>query len=399
MKVTRIWFDPPHVHWGRVIVTAVLVSIVFALWVAQRRGLFEEVPARVVAVASAPASAVALSRPAPASEPVPRAAPAAARAASSAEIVCGLGTVDFDAKDGVRLAQLKAEAEAQLQVHRQRVLPGWLEEMKSSPDVQVQAAAWRMELRRDGQARLEAPASADGALDSLDALARLAQRSRDPLVYAWAMQACDLYRGRVAAPTCAALNVEAWAERDPGNAFVWLFAAGQPGVAVQQRTLYLERALAAEALRSAWGALQPVLARAAPRDEPPLDRSVRLLEATADEGFAALGPRAVLDACQESVLAQGARRQQCERLAVFLTERADTLDLAIVGRSIGERLGWSADRVSRLKMQTQALQALEPAQTSVTDGCAGLARAESYFAEVARYGELGALRRRQAAAR
>ncbi|MBS0444029.1 MAG: hypothetical protein JSR38_18910 [Proteobacteria bacterium] len=398
MDPRRIWFDPPHLRWGRVLATVLIASALLGLWVAQRRGLFDEPQARaVVAVGAAAASAPRRAEGGRAPESAPIAAVAPAKAASSVELICGLGAVNFDPGDEKRAEQAAHEAFDKLQAHRERVMPGWLEEMKSSSDEQVQAGAWFLEAREALAKQPEATNKAE-ALDSLDELARLAERSRDPLPYALAFQTCELFQRVATAPACSALRVEAWAERDPGNAFPWLVAASRQGVTAQRRSQYIENAIAAGEMRGTWGALHGVLAKAAPANEAPLDRSVRFFEAMAADSVVAVPQSIVVDHCSDNALRQGARRQQCERLAAFLTDKGDSYLFASVGAGIGRRLGWSEDRLARLKAEQEAfIGALPP--DILGAGCDGLARAEAYFADVAKYGELGALRRRQQAER
>ncbi|MFT3664544.1 hypothetical protein [Piscinibacter sp.] len=401
MKLHRIWFDPPHLRWGRVLWTVAIATALLALWLAQRRGLFDEPPPQHAAPPASPvASVVAMASRRAASAPI--AAPAVAKAsapaaaASSVEIVCGLGEVSFDPNDQKQAERAAREALDKLEAHRQRVLPGWLEEMKSSTDEQVQAGAWFLETQREWVQRFEA-GKGSAPLESLDELARLAERSRDPLPYALAFQACEMFRDRVAAPACAALRVESWAERDPSNAFVWISAAGQQGLDPARRSQYVERALAAESMRGNWGAMHRVLAKAAPPSEAPLDRSVRFFEGAAADAF--VGELQVVNAhCGDAALRQGERRQQCERLAAFLADKGDSVLSITVGTGIGRRLGWSEDRLARYQREREALTDLLPPEIA-SSGCDGLARAEAYFADVAKYGELGALRRRRQAAR
>ena len=398
MDPRRIWFDPPHLRWGRVIATVLIASALLGLWVAQRRGLFDEPQARaVVAVGAAAASAPRRAEGERAPESAPIAAVAPAKAASSVELICGLGAVSFDPGDEKQLEALTDEANKKLQAHRKRALPGWIEEMKSSADVQVQAAGWLLEARDVWLKRTEWAQSPEST-DALEELARVAQRSRDPLVYALAVQSCEIYRVRTTPAACRGLSVEEWAQRDPGNAFPWLFGMGGEGVDAQRRSLYAERALASETIRSSWGTSYSILAKAAPRDEAPLDRSVRFRESLSIDSYVSLVRSGVLEHCKDSELRQGARRQQCELLATFMTDKSESLMEAEFGNAIGRRLGWSADRLARLDKQRQALSEMTPKDADFA-GCDGLARAEAYFADVSKYGERGALRRRQQAAR
>lgn len=398
MDPRRIWFDPPHVRWGRVVATVLIASALVGLWVAQRRGLFDEPRARaVVAIGAAAASTPRRAEGGRAPESAPIAAVAPAKAASSVELICGLGAVSFDPGDEKQLEALTNEANEKLQAYRKRVLPGWIEEMKSSADEQVQAAGWLLEARDVWLKRTEW-AQPPESTDALEELARVAQRSRDPLVYALAVQSCEIYRVRTTPAACRGLSVEEWAQRDPGNAFPWLFGMGGEGVDAQRRSLYAERALASETIRSSWGTSYSILAKAAPRDEAPLDRSVRFRESLSIDSYVSLVRSGVLEHCKDSELRLGSRRQQCELLATFMTDKSESLMEAEFGNAIGRRLGWSADRLARLDKQRQALLEMTPKDADLA-GCAGLARAEAYFADVAKYGELGALRRRQQAER
>lgn len=400
MDPRRIWFDPPYVRWGRVAATVLIVTVLVGLWVAQRRGLFE--PARTPVVvagggtaASGPAGSSAR-KIGSAAVAMPLAASAPASAASSIEVYCGLGPVTIDAGDEAQVERVNAQANEKLQAHRARVLPGWLEEMKSSPDLQVQAAAWFLEARDVWLKRTES-AQPPESLDALSELARLAQRSRDPLIYALAYQSCDVYRPRATAQACDGLTIEAWAERDPGNAFPWLYGVGAQGTDALQRSRFAGRALAGDSIRSTWGALHSMLARAAPPQEAPLDRSVRFWEAMSADSFLQVAQGGLLEHCKDSELRQGARRQQCEHLAAFVSDKADTFADAAFGRAIGKRLGWSEDRLTRLRAETENLMMAVPGDAALV-GCDGLARGEAFFAEVAKYGEIGALRRRRQAA-
>lgn len=400
MEPLRIWFDPPHVRWGRVVVTVVVVTALVGVWVAQRRGVSDGAPERVplaVAPTSAAAPATRVKPPeAAASELRQLVANAPASAASSVEFYCGLPAENVDPNDDAQMKWAAEAAHDKLQAHRARVLPGWLEEMKSSADEQVQAAAWFLELREASTGRAES-ARTSGVADAVNELALLAQGSRDPLTYALAFESCETYRGAAGIPACEGLKVEAWAERDPGNAYPWLFAAGLDRIDARQRTRYVDGVLASTFMRGSWGSLVPVMARAAPQGEPPLDRSVRFFEAMSAglSGMSALS--GVFGHCGENALRNGVRRQQCEHLATFLTERSDTFFEAGLGSALGKRLGWSQDRLDRLNAEREGLQRAMPEGAELA-GCRGLARAEAYFADVARYGEIGALRRRQQAA-
>lgn len=303
--------------------------------------------------------------------------------------------MEFDPNNKAQVDEAVARALSALEARADRSMPGWIEEMKSSTDVRHQAAAWALEARREWVNGVLA-GDKTRPLTSLAELVRLAQRSRDPLPYALAFQFCELQGLRQSVPACGSLSAAAWAERDPGNALPWLMGAAQ-SQEPQRRVEYVERALASEGVRSSTGLVQKLLGDAVGVQADPLDRSAGLHEALSGEATLMVSQFDLSSLCSDSELRQGAVRQQCERLATYLTDRSDSVLAVNTGQMIGSRLGWSIDRLERSRRDLSAL--LEQAPTDgMTSGCDGLARAEAYFADVAKYGEIGALRRRQQAA-
>ncbi len=399
MDPRRIWFDPPHVRWGRVMATVLIVTALVGLWVAQRRGLFDDAPERVVPAISPVGSAIAVAAGRAAS--APGVAMAAAPAASSAELICGLGQVDFDPSDKEQIEKLARDANEGLQAYRQRVLPGWLEEMKDSADEPTRAIAWFAEAieswRTKGLKAAEEqnkPWAKTGVrFDGLDELARLADRSSDPKVYALAMSACGLLSDDPATTPCGLLSFAEWARRDPSNGYPWLLAVGQAPKGSAQRSELIERAMASGEVRVPWGLAHALLTKALPATGSRLDRSVVAFEAMALDGIQTMPPIGLMDYCREEELRKGERRTQCDRLAAFLAEKSDSLLLRKFARNIGRNVGWSKDRLDVIERDWQDMAAASP---SLDDfgGCESLARTEAYFADVTKYGEIGALRRR-----
>lgn len=399
MQPLRIWFDPPHVRWGRVAVTVVVVTALVGLWVAQRRGAFEEAPAAVDSrTGAAPEPGHPTLRPERGPRPLAQALRLAGEPAggtSAVELVCGLGAMPFDHTGEAQVDKAHAQALSALEAHADRAMPGWIEEMKSSSDARVQAGGWAIEARREWTKALGSGERTKPST-GLAELVRLAERSRDPLPYALAFQLCELQGLRQSTPACGALSARAWAERDPGNALPWLMGAAQ-SEDPQRRAEYVERALASEAMRSSSGVIQRLMVDAVGAAADPLDRSARLHEAAAAEAMLMVAQFDQGSLCSDGELRQAAVRQQCERLATHLTERSDSVLGVNTGQIIGGRLGWSVDRLERSRRELSALSEQAPREI-VTSGCEGLARAEAYFADVAKYGEIGALRRRLQAA-
>lgn len=410
MDPLRIWFDPPHVRWGRVVVTVLVATGLVALWVAQRRGMFDDAPAVVLAAGTAASTATAGAVAAKVAPPasgvaVSTAAPVPGRAASSAEFVCGLGAVSFDPQDEKQIEALSEEAHARLDAYRAKVLPGWQEEMKEHPDEAVQAVAWlaeavefwRTKVLPAAEEQRKPWAQIDMQNDGLDGLALLARSSSDPQVYAMAMNACGLLVDFSPRTACAGLSFEEWARRDPDNGYPWLLASNYQPKGSLRRAELIERAMAAKQVRSAWGYAYGPLAKALRPSASPLDRSAIFAQALSLDSVQLMAPVSVIDHCREDELRKGNRRTQCEHLATYLADRSDSFLLKNLGRGIGRNLGWSKDRLDVFMNELEAAQAVAPRAQDMR-GCEGLARMESFFTDVAKYGELGALRRRLEAA-
>jgi len=71
---------------------------------------------------------------------------------------------------------------------------------------------------------------------------------------------------------------------------------------------------------------------------------------------------AIASACKGSALADANRRQTCSKIAELMVERSDDRVDQHVGLTLGDELGWSNDRVDRLRGESQAYSRAE-AQT------------------------------------
>lgn len=407
MDPLRIWFDPPHVRWGRVVVTVVVVTALVGVWVAQRRGVFDEPApaATAVAAAIAPAPSAPIAGLLASGTRDSGAAPAPARAASTAELVCGFGTVNFDPQDEQQIDALRDAVHAKLEAHRLERLPGWLQKMKASADEDVQAVAWFSQAVESWRNKV-LPAveeqnkhwtKLDMPIDGLDELARLAQRSTDPKVYGLAMNACGFLADFSPKTACAGLSFEEWARRDPDNGYPWLLASTYQPKGSAQREEFIERAMATKTIRSDWGYAYEPLASALAPSASEKDRSALFAQAVTVSGIQMMAPVSVIEHCREDELRRGSRRTRCEYLATHLTENSDSFMLRQFGHAIGRNLGWSKDRLDSMKQELDAMQTAL-VQVDQTIGCEGLSRIEAYFSDLTKYGEVGALRRRLHAA-
>lgn len=241
-------------------------------------------------------------------------------------------------------------------------------------------------------------AGADGDR-ALDALVRKAVSSSDPKAYALAFNSCGGDRRSTGA--CPMLSAAQWARLDPGNLSPWLAmlaeAKARKDRAAEDEALHRM----ATARRSELGTflLPGLVVNAAPDD----DASVLAAWAMADEmiGTAAAwgmpGYQHLTDACKGVALRDANRRQTCAAIAEVLSEHADTVLERRFGTRIGAHVGWSAERVDRVRGEHAAYEASLSAAAPFADGqrglsCSRLRRDLDHLRRLARLGETGVLR-------
>ena len=316
-------------------------------------------------------------RPAP-SEPLPApsvaargAVPVAAEPAASASPVwdlCGLGRLPVPA------GSTASER-----------LPGPVGE----DSLQAWLPAWRARLEA-GDARARAASllfASGGQPGDVTALVQLARSARDPVIWAWAFGSCG---GGMHAEPCGQLDAAEWARDDPGNAWPWLLLGE---VDPQRRREALAKAAKAARVQTFAGQLVDQVLRAAPPDMPRYLRRQPMLDAMGTEAMLHSPALAYLsDECGAS----GGRHADCQAVAEHLSQRADTWHGVGQGIALGERLGWSAERLAALRderrrgEQTNAMPVLTlHAQPHACDALEG---AERFVTGVAAFGETGAAR-------
>jgi hypothetical protein len=396
MRRPRIWFDPPLFRWSRVVVVAALAAVAVIGWLAHQRGLWLEARAGVELAAAPAASAGpgAASRSAPSSapgaapavagvvlrpsvaSPTPAAAVASARPPGPQEFeVCGLGIVPArDAgADGLD-ARLRRSRDAAGYI-------AWRDALLASPAAPARAAGLRL-------LAIASPADPQ----PVSRLAQLAHDSRDPMVYALALAACQQRTDKPSPGACQLLSPEQWTAIEPDNAVPWLHLAGVTRTDPREA---LFRAAHATRVSAHWGTLHTQVMTAQPGNAAPLDRLAMSGDALAIAIAQPLPPYAVpLKYCDAAAVRDVNRRQQCDALAELLATRGESLVDLAVARAFGERLGWPAERLQALRDERDALSLVQQAQTDSRDlfSCAAIDRQTAWFGEIARRGELGALR-------
>jgi hypothetical protein len=371
MRLARIWFDQPRVRWRIVIASAAIATGLIALWIAHHRELWsaQEV---VVAVAPRIAAAASIAAPAPVrrgvvlakAAPQPASAVAAARPPRSSD-ACGLG--DATAPD-----------DAALERRARALQERWITTMQTSGDERLRAAGWML-------------GSAETRATLRDRLATLAATSRDPLVQAFALRACRT--DAASSSACQALSPETWARLEVDNAAAWLAVAADPRVDLPAQLEALQQAGRAGQFDTHASTLHALVQAAQPVGVSDYDRVTmarEVVNARADW----LGTEALRLHCGAVILTDSDRRSLCEHLADMLATRAQTVPDLLQAREIGQRVGWKEERLDALRDEADALTALERRsfESADTSSCTALARQSSFFADVGRLGEVGALR-------
>ena len=428
MLTPRIWYDPPHVRWGPVLATAAVVFAPLLGWMAHERGLWWS-DGQPLALNATPTTAttsgaalqtIKASLQARASAlPVERSGGGQRQPEPGETEVCGLGIV--------KAAPAGNDESDPLVLARQRRSPTvraeWEAALQASPDVRTRAAGlriagmagaeepgWAVDGRQADErkaacredAACEKRADEEGAAvfarasahPHADALARLARDSKDPVVYALAMQRCSRASGPAGPGACPLLSYEQWASIDPDNAAPWLYLADQVIVGGGDPSEALQRAARARHIHTHWAALHGLVMAAQPPAVPPLERLLMSVEVIGVQAAEVPPLNATVKYCSTAELRSGNRRQTCEALADLLVNRGDTLLDLGVGRAVGEKLGWSADRVAALRDEGLALMALQSEQLAGKQpySCTSTEILMAHYAQVSRLGELVAMR-------
>ncbi len=265
--------------------------------------------------------------------------------------------------------------------------------MASSADEQARGAAIAIAMPPDGRA-LEWP-------ERRDALAKLAQDSSDPTVYAWAVHACSI-RIKEAPGHCQVISPAQWARLDPANAAPWI-AVAMNAQAEKDRAAVddaLFRISVAERYDPGEFRIGQVLLDHVPDSDSNLWAALMLLaQGIGFDASAAVGDiQALASLCPARELSQDdARRDACERSAEMLVKSSTTLNGLMAGRMIGERLGWPQARIDGLQRESGAMQAAwarEKPTGAESLSCRTLRAQLDSVRQFAAQGQVAALRRR-----
>ncbi len=322
------------------------------------------------------------------------AAPSSGLASTPGPVVvdlCGLGRVVVPARSNEEPGSPLAQLPAPLGRHALHEAQARLAQALGAGDAKQRVAA-RLLLE---------PTEDDAAVQAAWARALLADAlaSRDAQALRWAGAACPFVEDE---SQCKRQLARARVQAEPANALHWLdWANDEPEAA---------DAAWAGLLRARYWREQPLgLAAASMRalsaDVPGYLRSTLAVDAMArDASYPAPPISLLLERCSARPgggPATSVASGDCERLARMLLERSDSVQALMLGRELGEHIGWPAERVRRLDEEVEALQKQE-AHWAVDArrplACETVDSQASHIAAVEREGELAVLRRNLAAA-
>jgi hypothetical protein len=359
-------------------ISALLIAAVlgFCWWLRGHPGA--RPPEPIAATAASPA-------PAPAINPI--AAPKTANTGKKsgqfdAIEVCGVGRVKLDRAD---IAATDKYFDALISKSRSR----WLAALRNSDDYRARATGLYLEGIFDRDSPQKDP---DGARDEL---VQLAVGTKDPAAFALAYSKCIKGEGVSPEGACPQLSLDDWTRADSDNAVPWLQLAAQ---ARRKNDAGAEAAAFAQAAKAHryetydWS-LFSFARDAIPDDATAAERwmlSVQIIgvEAAMPPPF---GP--LFQYCSRDSLSNDTVHRQCNALAELMVEKARTLlDLGL-GRALGARLSWPAQRLEKLTQEMHAAMQVMSEMT-VTDprqqwSCDAVARGNAYMSQWDELGERG----------
>ena len=354
----------------------------FAFWLRQRPGPSLPAP---IALASAPA-------PAPLAPLWPASIPTATSKAfenssHSDEIeVCGVGKVKLDRDDW-------SAANKYLDALTKKSRLRWLAALRNSNDNRARAAGLYLEgvFDRDSpQKDLDA---------TRDELVQLALATKDGAIYALAHTKCikslEDYSSRSA---CPQLSLDDWARADADNAVPWLQLAAKArreGDGTGEAAAMAHAAQAHQFEPYNWSLFSFAQA-AMPDDVTAAHRWVLTTEVIGVEAAMPMPYQLLFQYCSREAQSDVAVVRQCNALAELMVNNSGTLLDLSVGKGLGARVGWPAERVEKLtqemKASMQAINEMTGSDPAQQWACDSVARGNAYMAQLGELGERGLAR-------
>lgn len=325
---------------------------------------------------------------APATPPVPALPPPTARNTpqpppDTGEVeVCGFGRVQLPSDDPNPLQRLPIGL-------RNAVLDEVEARLLSHADDQVRAAALLIAAR----------ASVQGARARIDQLARMAVGSRDPIVYAIALQGCKAWSDSDGS-ACQLLSRAQQVRLDPDNAQSWLELAAEANLRndAEAEADAMRRAAQAQHSHAHDGLLPTLVDKALGPAVPALQRTLALSIGRDVQTVWSLGHSSqAYTYCVTAAAIDGPRQASCAALADTLARRSTSVEDRAAGLAIGRRLGWPAARLQALQQEQDAFSEAGGFQNPGIDlSCDSVERMQAWQRQLGTRGEVQALHDRLA---
>jgi hypothetical protein len=340
-------------------------------------------PDPIAAAAPAPAPFPSLW---PASSPNPAGKPASAGDHSGEIEVCGVGRVKLDFDDAAGVSKYFNSLTKNSRMR-------WLATLRNSDDYRARATGLYLEGILDRDSPQKDPEAAR------DELVQLAVGTRDPAAFALAYTKCIKGVEDFASQgACPQLSIDDWARADADNAVPWLQLAAK---ARRQNNAAAEAAAFAQAAQahqyesynwSLFSFAQPEM----PDDMTAANRWFLTAEVIGVEAAMPMPYLSLFQYCSRDSLTDPTVHQQCNALAELIVSKATTLSEFSMGKSLGTRVGWPAERLDKLtqelKASIQALNQMTPSDPEQQWSCNSVASGNAFMSQLNELGERGLAR-------
>jgi hypothetical protein len=297
--------------------------------------------------------------------------------------VCGIGKVKLDPDDLPAHGNYFEALSKSARLH-------WLATLRKSDDDRARAGGLYLEGILDRDSPQKDSEAARGEL------VQLAAATKDPAIFALAYIKCAKDGGDLA--SCPQFNLDDWAHSDADNAVPWLQLAAKArreGDGTAEASAMAHAAQAHQYQTYSWSVFS-FAQSAMPNDVTATERWILTTQVIGVEA-AMLAPfQPLFQYCSHDAQSDIAVHRQCSALAELMVGKAATLLDLSVGKSLGARVGWPAERVDGLTQETKAsmwaineMTGTDPKQQWT---CDGVARGNAYMTQLAELGERGLAR-------
>lgn len=180
-------------------------------------------------------------------------------------------------------------------------------------------------------------------------LVKLALASNDIGVYATALYACSGSN----TGACATISYARWAQMEPDNAAAWMMAANEADARKDSaaRASALQRAASASDYKTRFPTLAEVVTLDEIQAQPPilLSSTLSMIVGINAAYVSNNWMGSIVRYCGRLEIKDESRRVTCDALATKMAEKDETLLGLMMAKAIGERSGWSAERLQSVK--------------------------------------------------